>query len=566
MKSLAIALSTIIRPLRRRDARVFLWLLVGLVALVGIYSTIFHELMDAEGQRHSWATSVYWTLTVMSTLGFGDITFQSDAGRVFSVIVLVTGALFILVLIPFAFIQFIFMPWMERRDAARAPRRLPDGERGHIVLTQLGAVTDALIRRADDARVPYVLLIDDLPEALTLVDRGYRVMVGSIDDPEAYRCARVESAALVATTQPDTTNANVVFTVREINADVPIVATAARAASVDVLELAGADTVLEMGDLLGNALARRVVGGDTRCHVVGHFGDLLVAEASVASTDLVGTPLAEAELRSRHNVTVAGIFGRGGSFTLPGPDSVLEDSDVLILVGSAEQLASYDAAFGTSRQIDAPVIVIGGGRVGRAVAGALSESGARCQIVEQQVDRVRDPEMYVHGDAAELDVLNAAGLEQASAVVVTTHDDDVNVYLTLYCRRLRPDVQVISRANLDRNVATLRRAGADAVLSYASLGATAIWNRLGLNDRLVLAEGLEMFRTPMPARMEGRSLAECDLRRHTGCNVVALSTGGELHTNPDPTLALPAGAELVVIADDDAQRRFFDTYPVATSS
>jgi voltage-gated potassium channel len=73
-------------------------------------------------------------------------------------------------------------------------------------------------------------------------------------------------------------------------------------------------------------------------------------------------------------------------------------------------------------------------------------------------------------------VLERAGIDDASAVIITTHDDDMNVYLTIYCRRLRPDMRIIGRANLDRNVTTLYRAGADAVLSYASTGANAIWN------------------------------------------------------------------------------------------
>lgn len=562
MKSLAVVLSSLTRPFRQRDSRVFLWLLGGLVVLVAVYSTIFHVLMEHEGQRHSWATGVYWTLTVMSTLGFGDITFESDIGRVFSVVVLVSGALFILVLIPFAFIQFIFMPWMDRREAARAPRRLGDDVSDHIVLTHLGPVTDALIRRADEAHVPYVLLVADLPEALTLVDRGYRVMVGSIDDPDAYRAARVQAASLVAATNADTTNSNIAFTVREINATVPVVATASRAASVDVLELAGCDHVLQLGEMLGRALARRVVGGDSRTHLIGEFGELLVAEASVASTELVGQRLAATDLRSRYNVTVAGIWRGGGSFHLPDAETMLEAADVLIVVGSADQLAAYDRAFGAERSIDAPVIVIGGGRVGRAAARALGDAGARVRIIEQQSERVRDPELYVVGDAADLEVLHRAGLKEASAVLVTTHDDDVNVYLTLYCRRLRPEIQVISRANLDRNVATLHRAGADAVLSYASIGATAIWNTLGVNDALVLAEGLEMFRTPMPRQMTGHSLAQCDVRRRTGCNVVAVSTDGVMTTNPDPVSPLPEDGELVVIADSGSQRRFFESYPL----
>jgi hypothetical protein len=56
-------------------------LLALLVVVVAGYSAVFHVLMDREGQRHSWATSVYWTVVTMSTLGFGDITSESDAGR-----------------------------------------------------------------------------------------------------------------------------------------------------------------------------------------------------------------------------------------------------------------------------------------------------------------------------------------------------------------------------------------------------------------------------------------------------------------------------------------------------
>ncbi|MGK2948058.1 MAG: potassium channel family protein, partial [Acidimicrobiales bacterium] len=182
------------------------------------------------------------------------------------------------------------------------------------------------------------------------------------------------------------------------------------------------------------------------------------------------------------------------------------------------------------------------------------------KVVEQRPDRVRDLN-HVLGDAAEIEVLERAGLLRASAVLITTHDDDVNVYLTLYCRRLRSDLQIISRANADRNVATLHRAGADAVLSYASLGASAIWNALGLNDTLVLAEGLEVFRVPVPAQLAGRSLAEAELRQRTGCTVVAVARNGTLDSNPDAAAPLPADGDLVIIADQESEQRFFGRYP-----
>ena len=558
MKSLALILSYLSSPVRRRNLRVVAWLVFVMVVLVAVFSVIFQVLMAREGRDHSVATGVYWTLTTMSTLGFGDITFESDAGRIFSVVVLVSGALFILVLLPFAFIQFVFMPWMESREAARAPRTLPADTSGHIVLTNLGVIEDSLIKRATRAKVPYVVIVPGLERALTLNDQGYHVLVGELDDPRTYQAARVEHAALVASTQPDTTNSNIAFTVREFDATVPIVVTASSEASVDVLTLAGADRVLQLGYLLGEAMARRVLG-NAASHVVGAIDDLLVAEASVTRTTLVGRTLGELDVRERCGINVVGLWERG-AFNAALAESTITDRSVLILAGDADQLACYDALYGSRSGPDAPVVIVGGGRVGRAAGRVLGGAGIDYRIIEKQSARVHDPDHYVLGDASDIDVLEKAGLREASAVLVTTHEDDVNVYLTLYVRKLQPDVQVISRANLDRNVSTLHRAGADAVLSYASLGATAIWNELGPDDSLVVAEGLDVFRVPVPEWLAGRSLADAGVRSGTGCTVLGLVPNGSdrVEPGPDPTTPLPRDASLVMIGDARAQERFYE--------
>ena len=61
-----------------------------------------------------------------------------------------------------------------------------------------------------------------------------------------------------------------------------------------------------------------------------------------------------------------------------------------------------------------------------------------------------------------------------------------------------------------------------------------------------------------------KPLAEIELRKRTGCNVVAIAEDGEMVTNPNPVEPLPAQAELVVIGDSEAQQKFIDTYPVWT--
>ena len=263
----------------RRNVRLLLRFLGVLAGMVALYSVLFHVLMIFEGNQHSWLTGVYWTLTVMSTLGFGDITFHSDLGRFFSIVVLLSGMVFLLILLPFTFIEFFYAPWMQAQAEARAPRQLALSARGHVILTAYEPVSASRMRKLDDYGHPYVLLVGDLQEALRLHDLGVKVLFGEVDRPQTYELARVEQAAMVVATGNDLVNTNIAFTVRERTAHVPIVTVADSRDSVDILTLAGSSHVLELSEMMGSALARRVIGADARAHVIGEFGEVLMVGA-----------------------------------------------------------------------------------------------------------------------------------------------------------------------------------------------------------------------------------------------------------------------------------------------
>ena len=550
---------SMVRGHQRTNLRVLLGLVGLLVAIIVTFSVLFHLLMARESQDHSWLTGFYWTIVAMSTLGLGDVTFSSDLGRMFSVLVVVTGTLFMLIILPFTFIQFFYAPWLEARDAARAPRRLPSSTSGHVLLTGYGPVDKALTQRFRQFRTPYTVIVPNPVEALALDAAGVPVMVGDLDDPDTYVRARIDAATLVVATRSDPLNTNIAATVREQSATVPIVALASSPAAVDILELAGCQPVIQLAELLGRSMARRVSGRDGRSHVIVKLGDLVVAEVAAAGTPLVGQALRDTGLRTRFNLNVAGVWERG-RFTIGRPDTAVTPNTVLLLAGSPEQLAAYDAAFAVPGTEPTSAVIIGGGRVGRSTAGALTEQGTDYRIVEKVPGRSLDPTRTVIGDAAELVVLNEAGIENAACVLVTTHDDDVNIYLTLYCRRLRPDMLILSRSTLERNAITLHRAGADFVFSYASMGANAIFNMLRRGRMLFLAEGLDVFTTPVPRALVGRSLADSRLRQDTGCSVLAARTSEEVSAQLDLAMPLPEGGELILIGDREAEDRFFARY------
>ena len=149
---------------------------------------------------------------------------------------------------------------------------------------------------------------------------------------------------------------------------------------------------------------------------------------------------------------------------------------------------------------------------------------------------------------------------KAPTTIITTHDDDTNIYLSIYCRRLRPDIQIISRATLERNVTTLHRAGADFVLSYESLGANTMFNLLDRSDVLMVTEGLDVFKVKLPSSLEGKSLAESGIRAKTGCSVVAMVSGGETQFEYDPFEPLSAETEIILIGSLADENRFLEIF------
>jgi len=528
------------------------------------YSVSFHFIAESEGQSYSWLTGFYWTLVTMSTLGFGDIVFVSDVGKAFTMLVLFSGVLFLLVMLPFTFIEFFYAPWIKAMNQAKAPKKLPEDVKDHVIITELNPVTDALIKKLIAYKIDYAILEPDLQKAIDLSEQDYKVVNLDPTDYETYGKICLHNAKMVVAAGPDTVNTNVTFTVKEYNPNVKVVATAAHNDSTDILQLAGADHVVQLGEILGRALARRTLGGNARVHVIGHIDQLVIGEATAQETPLIGKSIQESRLREMTGVTVVGIWERG-KFKQPSPDSVITNRSVLVLVGSVEQLRNYDELVSIYHVSDKPVIIIGAGRVGRAAAKSLQERHIDYRIIDKDPNRMLDNEKYILGDAADHAVLKKAGLDEAHTVLITTHSDDVNIYLTIYCRQLIPNMQIISRTTYEKNISTMHRAGADFVMTYASMGANSIFNILEGQDVLVLAEGLNIFNHKVNERLNGKSLIESNIRNKTGCTVVAIKCKDEgMVVSPEPQRVLKMDQEIIMIGSSEGENSFTRIYENGT--
>jgi voltage-gated potassium channel len=547
----------------RANLRALLKYFLFLALLVTTYAVIFHLLkLYVEGERHSWITGFYWTLVVMTTLGFGDITFTSDAGRAFSIVVLLSGVVFLLVMLPFLFIRLFYAPWLESRVRLRAPRRVPPDTTGHVIITEFDPIAVGLVDRLRADDIPYFIIEPDPAKAARLMGEGVFVLTGENDSRTTYENLRAEAARLVLVNCEDTTNTNITLTVREWAPDVAVAAIAEEEDSIDILQLSGATTVLPLKQQLGQYLSNRVDAGSAEAHVIGSIHGVQIAEVAARDTPFAGVTVRDTHLRERTGLNVVGLWRRGKLQTA-FPQTPIEPDSVIVVAGAEGKLAALTGLLPPPRT-PAPVLVIGAGKVGQAAARALKRKGVTVYAIDREgraLDALAsEVDQVFPGDAADRDVIERAGISRAASVLLTTNNDAMNIYLAVYCRRLNRDLRIVSRITHERNVEAIHRAGADFALSYTSLGVEGVMSLLSGYSPVLLGEGIKLFQIPVPPSLAGKPLSETGIGSRTGLAVVALEQAERVTTQLTRETVLPKGGTLVMLGSLSQRHAFAEAF------
>lgn len=557
MKFIASELAYFLRGRARQNLRVLLLYIAFLTTLVFTYAFLFTVLMrELEGRDYSLIAGLYWTITAMTTLGYGDITFQSDPGFLFSVIVTLSGVIFLLIVLPFGVISLFLAPWIESRMRYRPTLQVPESMRGHVLICGIDVVTKALIGKLRERNIAFYLVTADYDQALRLEeDEGLPVVLGDPSDAEVLRKLRVANARLLIANLGDMPNTNLVLTARAL-CGVPIVALVETPENAEFLRLAGASHTVPLKKILGCHLALRATTRGAMAHIIDSFGNLKVAEIPVFGTPFLDMTLAQARIRERTGLAVVGLWERG-NFAAPTAATILTDKVVMVVVGTSQHLQAFQELTGEDPEQDL-VLILGHGRIGCAAATFLERKPVPFVLVDRQPNHACEEHIAVIGDATTRVVLKGVGLEQARGVIVTTNDDGANIFLTLAVRHQHPHIRIVARANREEDVEQLYAAGADFVVSNASIGANILLNILENKETIFLTEGVHVFRAQLPASMAGKTVQASNLRTISGCTVIALEhpEAEQPLLMPGPETVLQSGMSMILIGTPDQESRF----------
>jgi NhaP-type Na+/H+ or K+/H+ antiporter len=247
-----------------------------------------------------------------------------------------------------------------------------------------------------------------------------------------------------------------------------------------------------------------------------------------------------------------------------------------ILVGTvfAVIFATVAIEAGLARQIGQALgvspmrtIIIGGGRVGRALATRLENRGEYVVVVEDEDDRIeqaRSAGFTVHdGDGSEAETLRRAGIGETKRLIAATRDDDINLLACQLAITKFGVGSVYARVNEPQNVDAFESIGATAIDSPTATAvaiddeierpAITHWmNELGddhdVQEVAVTSE-----------RITGKSIEELNSEIPDGCFVAVVSHEGKNEV-PSADRIVEYGDHLTFIGDADAVRRAMNRF------
>jgi len=287
--------------------------------------------------------SLYMTVITLSTVGFGEVRPLHAGGRIFVIGLIVFGvatATFMASTIGQVILEGQIRKVLGRRKMETKIKKLS----GHNIIAGFGRVGRQVADEFARRRVPFVVIESDNAALNYLDATGYNYVAGEATEDEVLMSAKVEHARVLISTLPsEADNVYLAMTARHMNSGLYIIARADNPGGEKKLKRAGADIVVSPHILGGMRMAM----ASLRPNVVDFMQMTGLGEAGLGIEEISvpegcrfgGKTLIESGIKAEYGVTVIGIKKTDKKLQInPPPDAIIEEKDILIMVGSNDEL------------------------------------------------------------------------------------------------------------------------------------------------------------------------------------------------------------------------------------
>lgn len=313
--------------------------LIFLTALMGVLGYMHIE-------HASLIDSVYMTVITITTVGFGEVFPLSDAGKMFTIFLIITGA-GTAAYTATQFIDYIVTGDLTNLFGRRKMDHVIDRMQDHYIVCGFGRMGRIIAEIFSENGVPFVV-IDPQERQSEVSDDKYIFVRGDATHDSVLVKAGVKKArGLIAVVDTDVKNLYIVLTAKGLNKDLYIVAKVAQEEAHTKFTWAGADKIVSPYTIGGFSIANSII----RPNVFDFLGmamgrneyGIKVEEVKVQEgSRLDNVAIMDSNVRNLGIIIIA-IRRSGGRFVYnPGPHEVILAEDTLIALGHNEDFDALD--------------------------------------------------------------------------------------------------------------------------------------------------------------------------------------------------------------------------------
>lgn len=311
----------------------------AIVVLIMVAGT----LLFIRTEHTSLLDALYFTVTTVSTVGYGNVAPVTQGGRIVTIFLIILGvgaALYVFSSV----MSFMVEGRLRQILGVRKMKKAIERMRKHFIICGYGELGKMVVRELEEAGANFVIVESDAQKAVDAGEKGYRVVEGDATHSETLSEAGLEHAGGLATTiSDDAENLYIGITARSMCPDLPVVCRSSTDRVRVLFERAGIERTIST-DEIG---ARRLVSSLLRPHIVDFMDELQKHEEGTpslhavrlkAGAPLIGQTIQGAQLRGDFDIVVLAIRREGSYVPNPGPQELLHAEDSLIMIGLPENV------------------------------------------------------------------------------------------------------------------------------------------------------------------------------------------------------------------------------------
>jgi voltage-gated potassium channel len=316
------------------------FIILHIIIITGIAGYMIIEKMNL-------LDAIYMTTISITTVGYGEVHPLSDAGKVFTVFLLITSwATFAFAISRIT--QFVISGEINKYFKTRRLMKEISKLEDHVILCGYGRNGHQAARMLKTHNVPFIVIEKDVQLMQKVEAEGEKILhlEGDSTEDEILKQAGIERARALITTLPiDAQNVFIVLTARALNPNMQIISRASEASSVSKLKKAGASNVI-MPDFIGGTHMATLVSKPDVVEFIdflsGEEGEAIHVE-SVAYMQLPekirGKSLHDVMEWNKTGVNCIGVKNTEGKFLINPPDNILITPGMKVIVlGNREQI------------------------------------------------------------------------------------------------------------------------------------------------------------------------------------------------------------------------------------